>query len=536
MRTLPLAALLAIAVPAVAQEAREPTPLARALAELRDAPRTEQAEHVEKVIGLAESVEDVATTIRTGLPAPATTAGWHVLRARDAHEEERPYHLYIPESVAASKEPVPLLIDMHGGISRPEFIDDASFEGRRTMWQEMADARGFVLACPVGRADCMWWSDAGVRHVQAVVRDAKRRAPIDADRIVATGFSDGASGCYYLAMAAPQPFAAMIPMNGHPLVATSASERQLYLRNALAMPLFVCMTQDDGLYPAQTVLPHIQALIREGASVHLVSYPTGGHSPSYLEDQQAALGGYVMGAMRDPLPDQLEWATAHEETGAAGWIEILQIRESDADVGRADIPDIQVMSTPGRVLIGIGLDQDYLGAGVRVTSVREGSLAAALDLVVGDVITAVDDVGITDLSDLRTVLGGKRFGDNIRLRWNREGQPGPMEGSTLIPGFTPEPTYDRARETAWMSVTRDGNMVRVTSAGVGRFRLHLSDAQFDLASPVVVVVNGVERARQLPEPDLRRLVNHWAARADAGLLFSCYIDVALPPVVVHERE
>ena len=180
------------------------------------------------------------------------------------------------------------------------------------------------------------------------------------------------------------------------------------------------------------------------------------------------------------------------------------------------------------MLICIGVDQEFTGEGVRVTSVREGMPAESLGLQVGDVITAVDGIATNDLSDLRTVLGGKRFGDNLHVRWQREGQPDRMEATALIPEFTPEPTYARERPSAWLSLVRDGNTVNVTSAGVGRLRLHLSDAQFDLASDVVVVVNGIERLRKMPSPDLRRIVNHWAAGADTGLLFSCFLDVTVP--------
>ncbi len=520
---------------APAEDAPQPSPLARALADLRDALHGDRSAAIEGVLALAESAQEVAETIRGGLPAPMTTAGWRVLRARDDNGTPRPYHLYVPESVAASAAPAPLLIDMHGGVSRPEFIDDASFEGRRTMWQEMADAQGFVLACPLARADCTWWSDAGVGHVRAVVRYAKRHAPIDSDRVVAAGFSDGASGCYYLAMAAPDPFAALVPMNGHPLVATGASGRQLYLRNALSMPLFVCMTQDDGLYPAQTVLPHIQALIREGASLHVVSYPTGGHSPSYLADQAAALGGFVAGAVRDPLPDRIEWATAHEETGARAWMEILEIRAGAGDAPAADVPDMQVMSTPGRVLIGIGVDREYAGAGVRVTTVDEDRPAGPLGIEVGDVVVAVDGAPVANLADLRRVLGGKRFGDALAVRVERDGLDAPLDLSTTIAPFTSEPTYGRERPTAWIALTRDGNTVRVTSRGVGRFRLQLSDAQFDLGAEVVVIVNGVERARAVPAPDVRRVVEGWAASADSGLSFAAFLDVTVPPVPAETK-
>ena len=503
-----------------------PTPLARALADLRDAPRGDRAAAIAKVVDLAGTAADVTRTIRAALPAPPTEAGWHVLEATDSENVTRPYHLYVPESAVRATEPLPLLIDMHGGVSRPEFIDAERFAQFRETWTEIADEYGVVVAMPLGRVDCTWWTDAGVRHVQAVIRDAKRHAPIDSDRVVATGFSDGGSGCYYLAMAAPDPFAALLPMNGHPMVAVGASQRQLYLRNAVSMPLFVCMTQDDGLYPAQTVLPHILALIRESAQIHLVSYPTGGHSPSYFEDQSEAFAGFITSALRDTIPDTIEWATAHIETGRRAWAEVLEIGAADADAPAEAVPDIQVLSSPGRVLIGIGIDREYEGAGVRVTTVDDRRPAGELGLQEGDVVIRVDDATIADLGDLRVVLGKKRFGDELTVEVRRGAES--VVATTTIPAFTPEPSYDREREAAWFSLVRDGNTVDVTSRGVRRLRLHLSDAQFDLTNEIVVVVNGIERARELRAPDLQRVVEDWASNADSGSLFPAFIDVAVP--------
>jgi len=541
MRNLVLAPLLVLATTALAQDAPpsespvEPpsTPLGMALLEVRGALPGQRATAVEKVLALGPSAADVARVIREGVARPPTPKGWHVLTATDEGGVARPYHLYIPEIVPEPDEPAPLLIDMHGGVARPVFIADEQFVLYRDTWKELADEFGIVVAMPLGRADCMWWSDAGVGHVRAVIRDVKHRADVDPDRIVATGFSDGGSGCYYLAMAAPDPFAAVMPMNGHPMVAVSASKRQLYLRNASQLPLFVCMTQDDGLYPAQTVLPHIQALIRNEAAVHLVSYPTGGHTPSYFEDQAEAFATFIMGARRDPLPDRIEWATAHVETGAAQWAEITAIGVGEDDAAADAVPDIQVLSTPGRVLIGIGVDREYTGVGVRVTSVDARRPAGDLGLQVGDVLTRVDDTPIKNLGDLRKALGKKRFGDELRVDILRDGSGDgepvePILASTVIPPFVAEPSYARDRETAWFSLARDGNTVNVTSRGVRGLRLHLSDAQFDFEKEVVVIVNGVERARAKPVADVRRIVESWAKEADPGRLLSATLDVSIP--------
>ncbi len=82
-------------------------------------------------------------------------------------------------------------------------------------------------------------------------------------------------------------------MNGHPAVASGASDRQVYLSNLINTPLIAAMTQEDSLDPSRKVLPHITAAIASGAPVHVISYPDLNHQPLYFKDQTTTFVNFI---------------------------------------------------------------------------------------------------------------------------------------------------------------------------------------------------------------------------------------------------
>jgi membrane-associated protease RseP (regulator of RpoE activity) len=498
--------------------------LAALLAAVRDADGERRDAAVAAVLGLDPKADDVASALAAGLPRPAARPGWQVLAARDEVGVDRPYHLYVPKSAAESATPAPLLVDLHGGVGRPVFIPEEQFAQYRDTWTELADRHGFVVAMPLGRADCTWWSAAGAGHVRATVRDARRRVAVDGDRIVATGFSDGGSGCWYLTMASPDPFAAFLPMNGHPVVASRASGAQLYLENAVATPLFAAMTQDDGLYPAASVLPHVQALFDLKAQVHLVSYPTGGHTPSYFDDQKEAFVKFALSARRDVSPDAVEWRTADAALGRFRWIEVDELGPGDGDA--AAVPDVQVTTRPGRVTLGFRIDQKHAGTGVAVEGVMDDTPAKRAGLLAGDVIVGIDGKPTGDAAALRRALDAKAAGDEVKVSVRRGDADVAL--TARIDPFVPAPSYERAKPASRVVARRTGNVVDVTTRGVRRFRVLVHPGDFDLSQEVEVRVNGTTRSRSKVEPDLKTMLRRYAADADDRRVVLAEIAVTIP--------
>ncbi len=501
---LPLLLLLA---PVSAQD-----DLDKALSVLRTASHGERAEAVRNVLALKPKRDDVVARLKAGVPVKMWPPGWHMLEATASDGEKRPYQLYIPKP-AEENEPMPLLVHMHGGVARADFgrvKGKVGYGG--VLWPELAEQHKFVIAFPEARSDCMWWSDAGVAHVRAVIREAKRFAPIDDDAIVGTGFSDGGSGCYYLAMAAPDPFAAFLPMNGHPAVGANASGKQLYVHNLVGSPLFCAMTSDDQLYPAGAVLPHLAPALALGAKMHIVNYPTGGHQPVYFKEQTGAFMRFLADTPRDPSPMDLEWRCADPKIGRYRWVEVLEIGATEGDAAAAT--DINVMSTPSRVRLGIQIDRNFAEA-VRITLVVEKSVAAAMGIEQGDFLVALDGRQTPNIQALRIVLAAKKYGDEVTATVKRGLEELALKGR--FPEFKPSPYYKRGKPTARITVTVEDQIIHVTSRNVKKFKLYLPPILFG-AGPVTVKVNGREAKTTITQVALKDVLVRYAADADARRL------------------
>ena len=140
---------------------------------------------------------------------------------------ERNHHTYIPASYNNSSE-VPMLINFHGGcMSASSQMDEMDM-------RSLADEHNFILVYPEGTSEdgdgsCLIWNSGpyvdlentkatadDLGFVRALVEDLSTRYAIDANRIYATGFSNGgfmtyAVGCYLSdVFAAIAPIAAMM--------------------------------------------------------------------------------------------------------------------------------------------------------------------------------------------------------------------------------------------------------------------------------------------------------------------------------------
>jgi aminopeptidase N len=79
---------------------------------------------------------------------------------------------------------------------------------------------------------------------------------------------------------------------------------------------------------------------------------------------------------------------------------------------------------PGRRKVGLGTTPDFAfsGPGVRVQEVREESPAARAGVLAGDVLLAIDGVGVQGLRELGTQLRAHQAGDTVTIRLRRDEQ------------------------------------------------------------------------------------------------------------------
>lgn len=143
-------------------------------------------------------------------------AGDHALTLE--HDgQTREYLVHVPAGYEGT-EPVPLVVDLHGLTS------SATAQAALSGWRRKADAEGFIVVHPQGLGNS--WNGGALccgssqrndvddeGFVRALVDAMKRDACIDAQRVYATGLSNGGALSHLLACNAADVFAATAPVS-----------------------------------------------------------------------------------------------------------------------------------------------------------------------------------------------------------------------------------------------------------------------------------------------------------------------------------
>jgi len=520
---LPLLLVLALVLPAGARAGEETPTLEEAVAHFLDAPDTATAEEwIADLLLQDPQVAEVERLLAKGRDYPADVAtGWLQRGTFCTDGVRRNVLLYVPEDYDATKR-YRLVVDLHGGVSRPEMLSFEELEQMKFFWGAHAKEHGYLLAIPTGQVGAEWWTPVGARNVLDTIQRIRHEYNVDENLVVAVGFSDGASGSFYLALTHPTPFAAFVPLNGH-LAVTQAGGLQTHLLNLRNKPLYVVNTENDSLYPSASVKPIIEALEPLGVDLVWRDIPEYTHNPMYVPSERPAIWSWLLEHPRNPHPKAVTWQGAAGMTARVHWLEVEDARDVSNDV---DFPDPNPAVSRGRVLLGVTVDQTFPGPGVRITSVSDGSPAAAVGLEEGDVLLGLDDTDLEGLQELRRALGGKDFGDAFTLRYRRGDETRTAEGR--FPEDRPEPVFRRTMPWGAVEATYADNAFDVRVESVAAFDLLLSAAMVDFERPVKVTVNGKVVYDARVEPDLAFLLGQAARDRDRTTLYRARLPISVP--------
>jgi dienelactone hydrolase len=113
------------------------------------------------------------------------------------------------------------------------------------LWTAEAARRGYLLACPdwggTGRSRYTYSADEQAAVLDCL-RDVRRVAQVDGDRVFLTGFGEGANMAFDVGLSHPDQFAGVIPINGRPQWYAS----KIYWKNAQALPFYIAVGELTG--------------------------------------------------------------------------------------------------------------------------------------------------------------------------------------------------------------------------------------------------------------------------------------------------
>ena len=153
--------------------------------------------------------------------------------------------LRTPKGWDVSKK-YPLIVYLHGGN-----VSDRDDKGSRAwdMYSFIADTIPVFVASPSANRYAPWWTAAGMERVLQAVRYMTLHYPIDPDRIILAGVSDGAAGCFLAAQTIPAPFAGFIAVSGYGGILTQFNI-PIIPEDMQTRPFLVLNNGNDRIYPA----------------------------------------------------------------------------------------------------------------------------------------------------------------------------------------------------------------------------------------------------------------------------------------------
>ncbi len=183
------------------------------------------------------------------------------------HSRELPYLLFLPKHY--EEDPTkrwPLILFLHGSGERGSDPNKIKKYGLPKLLEENPNLPFIVVSplCPAG----LHWTFL-LKSINNLLDHLLTQHQADSQRIYLTGISMGGYGAWYLSMAYPDRFAAVVPICG------GGDPRKVNLIKHL--PIWVFHGGQDYVVPLKESEIMVSALRKAGSNVKFTIYPEAGH-------------------------------------------------------------------------------------------------------------------------------------------------------------------------------------------------------------------------------------------------------------------
>lgn len=219
-----------------------------------------------------------------------------------------PFSLFVPEMQPGKT--YPLVIILHG----------AGSDGKSTLtrWIKRLDGE-FIIACPSYPMGA-WWSFRAEAMVLNLIQHLRSQYPVDANRVLLAGMSNGAVGAYMIGMFYPDYFAGIVPIAG------AISERYMhFLVNLVNTPLYSIQGEFDPIFPIKYSerIKKILSTMGYPAMFRIHSNKTSPHGGHFLpEDEVPALVEWMKKQKRASNPKIVRLVRESNHMGPVQWARI----------------------------------------------------------------------------------------------------------------------------------------------------------------------------------------------------------------------
>jgi predicted esterase len=421
-------------------------------------------------------------------PQPERSGGF-VCYANQVNDTlSAPFYIYVPDTYRPDR-PMPLIVVLHGGVGRPDFRSDITPDGGPDwdFFLSPGQEENWLHLIPLAQHDCMWWRETGIENLLYQIRFVMDNYNVDEDRVWVSGFSDGGSGSFDLALRNPDRFAAFAPLNGMVDVANGETGLGAFPVNLANRPLYVVNTDLDPLYPAALARKTVELVQRAGADIFYKEINGYGHDAAYLPSEIGNIRRFLERHPRNPFRTDLTWEC--DTPGGCDWLWVdgLDTLRTTADwqvVYQDSLPET-------RIQFGFMNDPDDKKPGVLVKSVVEGNLPARLcGLIAGDRILKMDGKAVQHIDELTGLKHTKHRGDSFTLEVKRSRKTVVLNGTFPPSSYTPVFLYPR--KSGIVKAHYAANTFKLQASRVSRVTLKISPEMVRMNQPIRVVANGRE--------------------------------------------
>ncbi len=434
-----------------------------------------------------------------------------------------PYVLYIPSDYDSSKK-TPLLVYLHGGVSTRDFYSIEEAIIAENYFIHYAEDNNWLMLFPFGNIDTSWWDLAGVRNIQTQIRTLKTYYNIDDDRIFVTGFSDGGSGSFYMALSTPDDFASFYPLNGFLSVGSRVTNTPSYLPNLRNRRSNVINTDLDQLYPARRTRLLMDLAVDAGANMLYKEYYGIGHSFDYAEKEVPIMIESMKVQPRNIFQPSIYWETWTPDYGKCDWLEILEI---DSTMSLTDWhKEYQTQLPDDRISFGFFPDDDFDYDGIMVYNLVDGETTAReMGLQQQDLIIKMDGITIHSLDEMDSLKTFKHRGDSVSLTVKR------YDEEIRLYGQFPDTTYYDAivysEPSGAVQAKYFGNEFVLETSRVKKLALFLHPDMVNFDNPVKVIINDEVVFDEVIEIDREFMTDNFLRNRDRTALWAKKLDFEL---------
>jgi len=244
----------------------------------------------------------------------------------------------VPAEYDAAKK-WPLRVQLHGGVGRDR-RDDPQPQSARIPGEPQ------IYIEPQAYWEAAWWHTSQVDNILGLLDFVRRKYNVDETQTYITGISDGGTGTFFFALREANPWAACLSLNGQPLVLANRDARiegNLYLGNLVNCPLYIVNGDHDPLYPAETVTPIVDAMVKAGVTPIYHIQPNERHDVHWWPEERASYEMFVHTHPRPPHPERLSWET--DRTDRFNRVRWLVIDRLGASASQAEtLDDVNVFT------------------------------------------------------------------------------------------------------------------------------------------------------------------------------------------------